>query len=392
MDLEQLTKRVEWLDEEHRKDSTKIKDLEDKITSLEGKLDAANKKNQELDSEVTRLRTNLARVDDLEASLADLRVETGRREQDFEKEVKGWIEDAKEVMRSQYDGLDTRLKSIREELTRIEALEKQMSVREDEDSRINASLNELQKDLNDLQRISEEQKRQTRLAKEERQQELKRLTDLQGEVTALRKRLDEQRGRLDVGQADMQKLTTRVEDLERVRRELRKEQDEFIETQSLLSTEREKKWKDWETRFTEIEKRSQEVKDQIRSLDETHRDVKRMQQKINDVAEQVERRINEITEMQRLAEERFRQEWTTFKADDQKRWANYTLSQNEHRSEMERQTRDLAERITILEDGAQEMQDQVRQLSAQTEKQLQALQSMVRDWVTDFEGVMDSIR
>ena len=32
-----------------------------------------------------------------------------------------------------------------------------------------------------------------------------------------------------------------------------------------------------------------------------------------------ERRINEITEMERLTEERFRQEWVTFKADDQKR-------------------------------------------------------------------------
>ena len=38
-----------------------------------------------------------------------------------------------------------------------------------------------------------------------------------------------------------------------------------------------------------------------------------------------DRRLNEITEMQRLVEERFRQEWVSFKADDQKRWTNYTL-------------------------------------------------------------------
>lgn len=392
MDLEQLTKRVEWLDEEHRKDNTKLKELEDKIAVLEGKLDAANKRNQELDSEVTRLRTTLARVDDLDDALAEFRVESSRQYQDFEKEVKSWIEDAKEVLRSQFQGLDTRLKSLREELPRIEDLEKRMSIREEEETRINTTLGELQKEIDNLERSSEEQKRQFRLAKEERQQELKRLTDLQGEVTALRKRLDEQRGRLDVQNSDVQKLTTRVEDLERVRRELRKEQDEFIEKQSLISTEREKKWQDWKTRFAEIEQRSEDVQKQIRSLDSTHRDVKRTQEKISDLAEQVERRINEITEMQRLAEERFRQEWTAFKADDQKRWTNYTLSQNEHRSEMERHNKELSERITILEDLSQEMQDQIRQLSVESEKQLQALLSLVREWVSDFDGVMDSIR
>ena len=30
-----------------------------------------------------------------------------------------------------------------------------------------------------------------------------------------------------------------------------------------------------------------------------------------------------------LTEERFRQEWVNFKADDQKRWTNYTLAQEE---------------------------------------------------------------
>lgn len=392
MDLEQLTKRVEWLDEEHRKDTAKIKELEDKVITLEGKLDGADKKNKELDSEVTRLRSTLSRIDDLEDELSEFRVESGRSEKEFEKEIKGWVDDAKEVLRSQIQSIESRIESLREELTRVEKLETQMSGRVEEETRINNLIGELRKEIKNLSRETEEQKRQFRLAKEERQQEIKRVTDLQGEVTAIRKRLDEQRGRLDVKDADLQKLTTRVEDLERIRRELRKEQNEFIEKQSLVATDRENKWKDWEARFEEMEKRADEVDHQIQTLDSTHREVKRIKGEIEDLSEQVERRINEITEMQRLAEERFRQEWTTFKADDQKRWANYTLSQNEHRSEMERQIKELKERVTILEDGSQEIRDQIRQLSAHSEKQLQALLSSVREWVADYEEIMDSIR
>ncbi|MFO8037735.1 MAG: hypothetical protein R6U57_14035 [Anaerolineales bacterium] len=392
MDVEQLTKQVEWLDEEHRKDNLKIKELEERIVSLEGKLDATDKKNKELDSEVTRLRTTLARVDDVEDELASFRVERGRKDQEVEKDVKGWIGDAKEVLHSQIQGLESRVETLRDDLAKMDELERQMSARIEEEKVINNTIGEIQRDIGDIQREAEEQKRQFRLAKEERQQELKRVTDLQGEVTALRKRLDEQRGRLDVNKADLQKLTTRVEDLERIRRELRKEQDEFIEQQTLIATDREKKWKNWQTQFAEIEKRADEVAEQIKTLDTTHRDVKRMKGTIENLAEQVERRINEITEMQRLAEERFRQEWTTFKADDQKRWTNYTLTQNEYRSEIERQSRDLGERLTILEDATQEMQDQIRQLSGQSEKQLQAMLSLIREWVSNYEEIMDSIR
>lgn len=392
MDLEQLSKRVEWLDEEHRKDSAKLEALEDKITSLEGQLDAADQKNKELDSEVTRLRSTLSRVDDLDDDVAELRVETARREKEQEKEFKGWIEDAKEVLRSQIQGVEARAESVRDEISRIDKLETQMAARAEEETRLNSAISDLRKEIDTLSRETEEQKRQFRLAKEERQQEIKRVTDLQGEVTAIRKRLDEQRGRLEVSNADVQKLTTRVEDLERARRELRKEQEEFIEKQSLVATDRENKWKSWESRFEDMEARTEEVDQQIQSLDSTHRDVKRMRSEVDDLAEQVERRINEITEMQRLAEERFRQEWTTFKADDQKRWTNYTLSQNEHRSEIERQIKELKERVTILEDGSQEVRDQIRQLSAQSEKQLQSLLSSVRAWVADYEEVMDSIR
>ena len=51
--------------------------------------------------------------------------------------------------------------------------------------------------------------------------------------------------------------------------------------------------------------------------------------------------------LQRLAEERLRQEWVTFKADDQKRWTGYTLSQDEAIREL----RQAVEEIVDILDG-----------------------------------------
>jgi len=77
--------------------------------------------------------------------------------------------------------------------------------------------------------------------------------------------------------------------------------------------------------------------------------------------------------IQRLGEERFRQEWTTFKSDDQKRWVNYTLSQEEQTKESGRKFERLNDRTTTLEELLQDLQDAVQQSNKQIETLLNNL-------------------
>ncbi|RLD05830.1 MAG: hypothetical protein DRI56_08830 [Chloroflexota bacterium] len=392
MELEQLEKRIEWLDEEHRKDKHKIAELEDKLLSLDGKLNATQKKNVELDGEVTRLRATIARIDSFDEALANIRVDSNRTVKELERQTKNWIADAKTLLRTQMQGIDASVLELRGDLAPISTLEKKMLARIDEEHRLSGIVAEIKKNVADVQSDTEEQLRQYRLLKEERQKETKRLTDLNGEIIAIRKYLDEQRGRMDLVEVDNKNVKVRLEELANQRRELLKEQEKFIETQSLQSTERERTWKTWQTRFEIVEKQAADIDVQLQSLDTTHRSIKHMQEDVSELSAQIERRMNEIIEMQRLSEERSRLEWNTFKADDQKRWMNYTLSQKEQRDEAERHIGRLGERITILEDTVQDAQDQVRQVSAQIEKQLQSLLTLSRDWVSEYEQVMDSVR
>jgi spore coat protein CotH len=156
--------------------------------------------------------------------------------------------------------------------------------------------------------------------------------------------------------------------------------------------ERERVWKEWIVRFETIEKQATEVEARLLTLDATQREAKRAQSILDDLAQRVERRINEITEIQRLSEDRFRQEWVTFKADDQKRWTNYTLNQEEQAGEILRQFERISGRATQMEDGLQEVQDLLEQVNEQSEKQLQSLLALVHDWVGAFERTVGRSR
>jgi myosin heavy subunit len=359
---------------------------------MEGKLDAIGKKQVEFDSDITRLRTSITRVDDFDNGLADFRLERKKEFKDYEKLTKSWITDAKKNLRMQIQGIETQQKTMGEDFKRVKDLEKNMKTRIEEETRSNASLREMEKDVSEIKREYTEYLRYSRSAKEERQKEVKRITDLQGEQSALRKRVDEQRGLLDLVSSDYQKMKNRIQELESIRRDLKKDQETFLGEAVLQNAERESTWKNRMTRFDSIEKQAQDLDEQMTKLDSTHRGVKRMQDELKDLSTLLDRRVNEITEIQRLTDERFRQEWGTFTADDQKRWTNYTLSQKEQSKILERQYKEGEERISLLEDGLQEIEDQLGQLSSYSETQLQGLLTMIREWAGEFEQIMDGFR
>jgi len=246
--------------------------------------------------------------------------------------------------------------------------------------------------IDTIRRGEEEYTRTYRLLDDGRRQDAKRLTDLQGETAALRKHVDDMRGKMELTSTTLRKIETRLNEMSTLEVERREAQAKFLENQTLLQVERDRVWKDWQARFEAIERETAEVETNLQALDATHREVKRSQQTLEELNQLVERRINEMAEIQRLSEERFRQEWVTFKADDQKRWTNYTLTQEEQRGEAQRQYSKLSDRVTQVEDSIQEVQDVFQQMNEQTEKRLQSLLSVVHEWVTAYERSLGRAR
>ncbi len=387
MDQAQLEKRVAWLDDEHRKDKNLIAMLEERINTLEGRIAANEQQNKDLNGELTRISTVTGRMDNFDASIVQHRTEFSGMFKNQAALSEQRADEIKSVLRAEIRAFETSLAEVRKNTEPIPGLRTEIQARVQEEQRLSRLIGDVQNEVIELRRNEEEQSRIYRLIEDGRRQDVKRLTDLQGELTAVRKRSDEQRGRIDVTESNFRKIETRLTELLAVERDRRDSQAAFLEKQTLAEVERDRTWKDWKARFEMIEKQSADLESQLQLLDTTHLTIKRMQDGVDDLISRVERRINEIVEMQRLAEERFRQEWTTFKADDQKRWTNYTLSQEEQRTETGRRFDRVADRVTYLEDSLQDVQDLSQQVNELTIKRLQSLLSAAHDWVSDYERV-----
>jgi chromosome segregation ATPase len=223
---------------------------------------------------------------------------------------------------------------------------------------------------------------------EMRRNDQKQVADVHGEVAAMRKRVDENRDKVTVTADGLRNIENRFSELTASELERKQAQNAFLEQQAIAQIDRDRAWKSWVEKYEAFKKDAASVDSHIQSLDEALRGAKKAQEIYLELNTKLERRINEVTEMQRLAEDRLRQEWLSFKADDQKRWTGYSLSSEETFRDIRKEASRTAERLPQISDTLQVLQDQMHQTTDATEKELQELMNVVHEWMTSYQRIM----
>jgi len=388
MDFEQIVKRLQWLDEEHRKDKAAIIELEERIAGYEGNLDTVAKQVKPLEKQIAGLTPNSARIDQFEAIVARQREEWKEALDELDKKYQKREKELLAQRQKDLEPFNKEIESLKKALTEIAPIKRELKSHTTTENRLQVEIDKLKPPIEEAKRSAEDATRVQRVFDENRKQDMKRIADLQGEITALRKRIDESRVKADSGVDTVRHLENRFKELLVSEAERKAAQTEFIEKQSIAHLDRERIYKEWNEGHADFQKQVEKLESQSLALEETLRSAKRAQETYNELNTKLERRINEVTEMQRLAEDRLRQEWVTFKADDQKRWTGYTLSQDEGGKDVRKVTQKLEERISALDESFQITQDKLEQTTDATEQQLQELMNVAHEWLSAYERIM----
>jgi DNA repair exonuclease SbcCD ATPase subunit len=392
MEIDQLEKQVEWLDKERREEKKIITGLQKKITQLEEMLEKAKSSAKDLDSEITQMKAGSFRLEKYDEALDALRTEVKKELDAFEKRMKQREGDVKKRQSQEFSDMVKAVSEFQAKFNAMSNLREELISRKEDEDRRTQLIAEL-KDKVDNVDFSEKGRRETFSALEEdRRTDKKRLADLQAEVNSLRKRTDEHKGKLDLFSDWQKRGDARMNEILANEDERRDANKAFMEKMSQAWADREKLWKEWNRKFEMIDVTSDSFSQSMISIHEAELAIRQAQEEFNQITEQLNRRIHEITEMQRLGEERFRQEWATFKSDDQKRWTNYALTQDEQQKELRRRVENFIERVTSLEETSQDLQDAVQLMSEQTGKLMQGLMSGLRDWLAESERFGSSVR
>lgn len=387
--IEQLEKRIEWLDNERRNDKTDLASLQNRLTNLESENLNLRKQIKELEMLITKNSNQIATMDKYDNRIDRLNIDLTKQLRDVNERADLNLNEA--VKRTKLEIEATR-KSIAEMFPVTEELDTvrtEMRTYKAEDARLSRLIEELKEKIQEVSRFDEDYRRSLHLLEENRRQEAKRLTDLQGEVASVRKRLEETRSRFDSFTDSFRILDTRIAELQTFEKDRKQAQSVFIEKVNHSLIEKDKTFAIWEKRFSELDDVNLNLKNKMGDLEAARQAVAKIVSSADEVTQRIERRINEITEFQRLNDERFRQEWTVFKSDDVKRWTNYMLSQEEQSRENERQFKELAAQYQELNDLTDSLRSQLDLLSKSTLRHVQSILMAYQDSIQDIAPSLD---
>lgn len=349
MDINQAARMIEWLDEERRRDKATIATLEERLAQQQETISTLGKRINSMESDQTVIRTQIT-PSGRETDLID----------QVRKEVLQLIETVeakrltgeREAERRIELGREATTRSVRELTDKLEKLERQTSTLpgyEVERERVSDSVSTLQQRVDDLYKKIEEPDRRLAFLEEQRRQDSRRVSEVQSEIPEMQKQVDSIRPKLTLLEDLALRTERRVQDVQNSERERREQIQQFIDQQTLVIQQRDQQIADLVKRFGEQDNVMQRNIERFETWSEAYRGMKKIIDDFERIGDRLERRINEVAEMQRLSEERFRQEWNDWTADDQKRWKQFTISNDEvwrsHDKEFDR----FVQKMTELE-------------------------------------------
>ncbi len=389
MEFEQIIKRLDLLEKQQRENKEAVAVLGERLTSLDTSVSALAKQIKAAEKQANELSPLPKRVEQFESALSKLRAELTKTMDEREKNHARAERDSAKAFQAEIADLQKAVGQLKtSSIASITELKKEIKQRGDEIQRMLNTMSDFRTQVDDARRANEDAVGAVKALDEARKNDLKRVADLQGEIASVRKRADENRDRYAVLADGVRSVENRFNELLASELERKQAQQAFIDQQSIAQVDRERAWKEWQAKFEAFQKEAAQLDAQLQSVDEALRNAKKAQETYLELNTRLERRINEVTEMQRLSEERLRQEWITFKTDDQKRWAGYSLSAEESFRDLRKDLQKAEERIPALSDAVQVLQDQMHQITDASEKQLQEMMNVVHEWMTSYQRIM----
>jgi len=353
MDAMQTARMIEWLDEERRRDKNTIAQLEERSTQQQNFIDQLKRQINGLENELSSMRTQFMPADRDQELIERFRHE-------FDQIIEGIeakrLTAEREMERRTEITRETLLIPIRKLEERQEKVDDQirdaLGTRVERD-RMAAAIVALQQRQEDLGKKVEEPERRLALIEEQRRQDNRRLSDLQTTMPELNKGLEQLIIKVDLIEGLTKTNEKRIIDIQSGESERREEMQQFLDQQNLISQQRDQQIRDLRERVNAYDEEMQRNLERFESWSETHRQMKRIVDDFERIGERLERRINEVAEMQRLSEERFRTEWNDWIGDDQLRWKEFTVSNDES---WRVHNREMQELRNTLEEASQQLE------------------------------------
>ena len=380
MEAKQTAQMVAWLDEERRKDKALITKLEERTATQSTLIDDQARRIQTLEGELAAWRSKALTSALFDETIARLRTELiAYIEQSSERRPNN-DQDFKRMLDVERESTSKALEAIRQEIQ--SRIEQATEPRRAEEERLSRVAVELQTYADNLSRGLEEFERSLAYLEEQRRHDSRRVSDMNSEMIEFSKRLEGITPKIELLEELSRRNERALGEVPGALLEIKQQQQEWSEQEASSIQQRDRAVTDMLRRFESFAEDMDGYGKQVDTWMQTHRQIKKQIEDFDRLADRVDRRLNEVAEVQRLAEDRFRHDWEGFLQDDQKRWRQFTLTNEE-------QWRISGKGLDDLRSQIAKLAEQIEQIAGGLKQTTVNQHNLLRVLANDLQALRD---
>ncbi len=388
MDLQQLEKLVQYLDEERRKDRALVVQMQERVDALSREVEARSRYANSLESSLSEIKIQLTRAAGWTSVTEQIRAEFSQIIERIEDQRTKAERELTRTRQIEIESIVRQLNELKREIKPYPRLFDEMEARKVEDGRLADLINRLQLQVMEMDRRFDPPATQIAYLEEQRRQDAKRIAAVEQEIPDVKKKIEQFPPRLLLLDEAIRRKQTEIDEAAK----LLESQSQLIENQRVADIRRERQFAEYAETIEKLKVRADEIAAQVVGFVQLREEIKRELAVLPDFQERLEVRVNELFEIQRDAEERVKRTAESFRDVLEKEWKTFATLQEEKWHSRDQRIAEYEPRVIDLEEELPKLQPQIGPLYEILDAFSKAYASAGREWLAEANVLLDKAK
>jgi chromosome segregation ATPase len=347
-ELDEIRNRLEWFDEERRKNGKRLSELERQVAQQKRIIDSRESVIAELENRLATTASQLARMSQVDEQLQQFKDELVKLIEQYDlRRVQG-LDEIDKLRRVEHETYQREFSEIRKELTPIKPLQEDLELRRTEEVRLSGLIGLLQSRATKLEGLIEDKSRELNFLEEASEGNIHALGKLETGFVEFSKRLEPLEQRIEGASYGLTRSQASIRELTDNLADLKHDMGGWIENIQTGEYERNQRLDSWTRTIEEHREAMERYGREWVKFSDQYKASKMALQTMAEWQKQIEQRQNEASELTRVEANRIKALWDNFVTENDKQWKNFEVDQDQRWSAAQRREKKMLVQIQEL--------------------------------------------
>ncbi|WP_420627879.1 hypothetical protein [Candidatus Leptofilum sp.] len=383
--IKDLQSRLDWLDEERRKQTRKITELEQKLVLQEREIAGREQRIQDLERQLSSTTAQIGRIPKIDLQLAQFKDEVVQLIEQYDQRRIQSEAEMDRLRRVEQEANAREAAELRKDIGQVPQLQNEMELRVAEESRLANLIGQQKTQLDNLKNRLENGDSNFAFLEEKEKHNNRNISDLQTDIVEINKRWEHIYSRLDTANSAILRLESTMQGITDKQNQVQESTKNWMEQIQIGEYERNQRLEGWRRVLEEQQDTIDHFNKEFVKFSDMYKEAKMAVQTLSNWQEELEKQQREASEILRVETSRLQSRWDDFRHENDKRWKSQAVDTEQRWNTVNRHEREIRELIDLIEEKLTKLEQEKDLLWRVQTAQADALKQFPRMWLEEVE-------